>query len=234
MAAAGARSRAPRAAAAGQPVAVGSARVREPAAPSAAPPRSATLAAPPVARCAPLPPPVARPRSQTAAAAVARRRARRHGAAAFAPPRPRPSRDARQDRRGRAGGEPGSADQSGPRRQVGEEGRRPQLRARTVGAMRPMRPPVPQAHRVGAQNVPRPTKQLRPHGEKKKHVRAAAGLPVHVAGALAAAAAQSRERRAARVPTRRPRSDRGGARVPGRDLAVAASATRARGAAAGR
>ncbi|CAH0374068.1 unnamed protein product [Pelagomonas calceolata] len=43
-------------------------------------------------------------------------------------------------------------------------------RARTVGAMRDMRPPVPQAHRVGAQNVPRPTKQLRPHGEKKAHV----------------------------------------------------------------
>ena len=40
-------------------------------------------------------------------------------------------------------------------------------RARTVGAMKDMRPPVPQAHRVGAQNVPRPTKQLRPHGEKK-------------------------------------------------------------------
>ena len=43
-------------------------------------------------------------------------------------------------------------------------------RARTVGAMKEMRPPVPQAHRVGAQNVPRPTKQLRPHGEKKAHV----------------------------------------------------------------
>jgi len=36
--------------------------------------------------------------------------------------------------------------------------------------MKEMRPPVPQAHRVGAQNVPRPTKQLRPHGEKKAHV----------------------------------------------------------------
>ena len=43
-------------------------------------------------------------------------------------------------------------------------------RARSASAMKEMRPPVPQAHRVGAQNVPRPTKQLRPHGEKKKHV----------------------------------------------------------------
>lgn len=42
-------------------------------------------------------------------------------------------------------------------------------RARSASAMKEMRPPVPQAHRVGAQNVPRPTKQLRPHGEKKKH-----------------------------------------------------------------
>ena len=43
-------------------------------------------------------------------------------------------------------------------------------RARSASAMKEMRPPVPQAHRVGAQNVPRPTKQLRPHGEKKAHV----------------------------------------------------------------
>ena len=43
-------------------------------------------------------------------------------------------------------------------------------RARSASAMKEMRPPVPQAHRVGAQNVPRPTKQLRPHGEKKKQV----------------------------------------------------------------
>ena len=43
-------------------------------------------------------------------------------------------------------------------------------RARSASAMKEMRPPVPQAHRVGAQNVPRPTKQLRPHGQKKAHV----------------------------------------------------------------
>ena len=45
-------------------------------------------------------------------------------------------------------------------------------RARTVGAMKDARPPVPQAHRVGAQKrtCRGPRSQLRPHGEKKAHV----------------------------------------------------------------
>ena len=123
--------------------------------PPALPRRS--IAAPPVASLAPLPPPVA--------------------SAAVAPPPPRqpvlPAAavaatlgkiDAAVQEVNRA--QQIKADRGAKSAKKAED----HNRARTVGAMRDMRPPVPQAHRVGAQNVPRPTKQLRPHGEKKAHV----------------------------------------------------------------
>ena len=122
--------------------------------PPALPRRS--IAAPPVASLPPLPPPVA--------------------SAAVAPPPRQPSLpaaavaatlgkiDAAVQEVNRA--QQIKADRGAKSAKKAED----HNRARTVGAMRDMRPPVPQAHRVGAQNVPRPTKQLRPHGEKKAHV----------------------------------------------------------------
>ena len=123
--------------------------------PPALPRRS--IAAPPVASLAPLPPPVA--------------------SAAVAPPPPRqPSLpaaavaatvgkiDAAVQEVNRA--QQIKADRGAKSAKKAED----HNRARSASAMKEMRPPVPQAHRVGAQNVPRPTKQLRPHGEKKAHV----------------------------------------------------------------
>ena len=132
-----------------------------PPSPVAPPPAPAlprrSIAAPPVASLPPLPPPVA--------------------SAAVAPPPPRqpvlPAAavaatlgkiDAAVQEVNRA--QQIKADRGAKSAKKAED----HNRARTVGAMRDMRPPVPQAHRVGAQNVPRPTKQLRPHGEKKAHV----------------------------------------------------------------
>ena len=123
--------------------------------PPALPRRS--IAAPPVASLAPLPPPVA--------------------SAAVAPPPPRqpvlPAAavaatlgkiDAAVQEVNRA--QQIKADRGAKSAKKAED----HNRARSASAMKEMRPPVPQAHRVGAQNVPRPTKQLRPHGEKKAHV----------------------------------------------------------------
>ena len=131
-----------------------------PPSPVAPPPAPAlprrSIAAPPVASLPPLPPPVA--------------------SAAVAPPPRQPSLpaaavaatlgkiDAAVQEVNRA--QQIKADRGAKSAKKAED----HNRARTVGAMRDMRPPVPQAHRVGAQNVPRPTKQLRPHGEKKAHV----------------------------------------------------------------
>ena len=116
-----------------------------------------SIAAPPVASLPPLPPPVA--------------------SAAVAPPPPRqPSLpaaavaatlgkiDAAVQEVNRA--QQIKADRGAKSAKKAED----HNRARSASAMKEMRPPVPQAHRVGAQNVPRPTKQLRPHGEKKAHV----------------------------------------------------------------
>ena len=132
-----------------------------PPSPVAPPPAPAlprrSIAAPPVASLPPLPPPVA--------------------SAAVAPPPPRqPSLpaaavaatlgkiDAAVQEVNRA--QQIKADRGAKSAKKAED----HNRARSASAMKEMRPPVPQAHRVGAQNVPRPTKQLRPHGEKKAHV----------------------------------------------------------------
>ena len=132
-----------------------------PPSPVAPPPAPAlprrSIAAPPVASLPPLPPPVA--------------------SAAVAPPPPRqpvlPAAavaatlgkiDAAVQEVNRA--QQIKADRGAKSAKKAED----HNRARSASAMKEMRPPVPQAHRVGAQNVPRPTKQLRPHGEKKAHV----------------------------------------------------------------
>ena len=161
------------------PVAAEPAPVAAVPAPVAPPPPAPALprrsiAAPPVASLPPLPPPVASA-SVAPPPAVAVAPAVAPNPSATAPPR-QPSLpaaavaatlgkiDAAVQEVNRA--QQIKADRGAKSAKKAED----HNRARTVGAMRDMRPPVPQAHRVGAQNVPRPTKQLRPHGEKKAHV----------------------------------------------------------------
>ena len=138
------------------PVAAEPAPVAPPPAP-ALPRRS--IAAPPVASLPPLPPPVA-----SASVAVAPPPPRQPSLPAAAVAATLGKIDAAVQEVNRA--QQIKADRGAKSAKKAED----HNRARTVGAMKDMRPPVPQAHRVGAQNVPRPTKQLRPHGEKKAHV----------------------------------------------------------------
>ena len=163
VAAAPAPVAAPAPAAAPAPVAAEPAPVAAELAPVAPPPAPAlprrSIAAPPVASLPPLPPPVA-----SASVAVAPPPPRQPSLPAAAVAATLGKIDAAVQEVNRA--QQIKADRGAKSAKKAED----HNRARTVGAMKDMRPPVPQAHRVGAQNVPRPTKQLRPHGEKKAHV----------------------------------------------------------------
>ena len=206
-----------------------------PPSPVAPPPAPAlprrSIAAPPVASLPPLPPPVA-------SAAVAPPPAVAPLPSATAPPRqpvlPAAAVAATLGKIDAAVQEVNRAQQiKADRGAKSAKKAEDHNRARTVGAMRDMRPPVPQAHRVGAQNVPRPTKQLRPHGEKKAHVLSpppraflSTASPVHSPPPLSPANAEPW-----RLPPKSAAKRPEAAREFRRDLAVAASKA-SRGAAA--